>query len=103
MVPEEGFASLTLKIFLRNSGRGKIDNEAQEIDSFNVNLQGETSLACSKTSKISLKEGENVVICTADVGISEELFRQEVLEISFAYPYKIIETLGPVKVTKIEV
>ncbi len=55
MVPEEGFASLTLKIFLRNSGRGKIDNEAQEIDSSNVNLQGETSLACSKTSKISLK------------------------------------------------
>jgi len=103
MVPEEGFASLTLKIFLRNTARGKIDNEDQTIDSFNVDIQGETSLVCSKTNKISLKEGENVITCTADIGISDELFRQEVLEISFEYPYKIIETLGPVKVTKIEI
>ena len=103
IIPDEGFVTLNLKIFIKNNGRGNIDNEEQILNSFNINLQGESYLTCSKTNKISLKEGENIITCTSDLSISDELFRQEVLEISYAFPYKIIETLGPIKVTKIEI
>src|SRR3989344_3193017 len=103
IVPDEGLVNLNLKITIKNTGKGKIDNEDQILNSFDIRILGESSLTCSRTDKLSLKEGERTVTCTADIGISEELFRQEVLEISYDYPYKIIETLGPIRVTKIEV
>lgn len=103
LIPEEnGLASLILKIYIANLGKGKIDNNDQSLNSFKVNLQGSSNLDCAKSNKISLKEGEKVIVCTADVSISDELFRQDILEIDFDYPYKIIETLGPIKVTKLE-
>ena len=102
LIPEENnAASLILKINIKNTGRGKIDNEEQILDSFEINLRGASNLDCSK-NKISLKQGENNVVCTAEVAVSDELFRQDILEISYQYPYKIIETLGPIRVTKLE-
>ncbi|MEK6936558.1 MAG: hypothetical protein AABW58_00640 [Nanoarchaeota archaeon] len=103
LIPDEGLVTANLKITIKNSGRGKIDNEDQILNSFNIRMLGDSSLTCSKTERLSLKEGERTVTCTVDIGISEELFRQEVLEISYDYPYKIIETLGPIKVIKIEI
>ena len=103
IIPEENSLNLNLKIYIKNTGKGKIDNDDQLLNSFNINLKTSSNLACSKTSKISLKEGERVIICTSELSIGDELFRQEILEISFDYPYKIIETIGPIKVSKFEV
>lgn len=103
LVPEEGnTASLILKINIKNTGKGKIDNEEQILNSFDLNLRGASNLDCNK-NKISLKQQENQVICTAEVSVSDELFRQDILEINYDYPYKIIETLGPIRVTKLEI
>ena len=103
LIPDEqGTATLNLKIHLSNSGKGEIDNEDQVLNNLNINLQG-SSLVCPSTSKVSLKLKEKTITCTAQVSVAEELFRQEILEISYSYPYKIIETLGPIKVTKFEV
>ncbi len=103
VIPDEGFVTANLKITIKNTGKGKINNEDQMLSSFDIRILGDSSLTCSKTDRLSLKEGERTITCSAEIGISEELFRQEVLEISYDYPYKIIETLGPIKVTKIEV
>ncbi|MBI2672328.1 hypothetical protein HYX16_05320 [Candidatus Woesearchaeota archaeon] len=102
LIPDEsGTATLNLKVYLSNSGKGKIDNSDETLNNLNINLQG-SNLACSGINKVSLKIGERTITCTAQVSISEELFRQDILEISYSYPYKIIETLGPIKVTKFE-
>ena len=98
---EEGLLNLNLKIYLKNTGKGKIDNEDESISNFKVSMQGSANLDCINLNKISLKDGEKVIICNTDLSISDEVFRQDVLEIYFEYPYKIIETLGPIKVTKI--
>lgn len=104
IIPDEGFVTLNLKIFLKNSGKGKIDNEDQTLNSFYINLQGESPLTCSKSDKISLKEGEKTITCTSEISIDDETIREDlVLEISYEYPYKLIESLGPIKVTKIEI
>ncbi len=99
---EEGLLNLNLKIFIKNIGKGKINNEGEIINSFKVNLQGANNLECSNPSKLSLKDGEKVIICNADLSLYDEIFRQDVIEISFDYPYKLIETLGPIKVNKLE-
>jgi len=103
LIPDEqGTATLNLKVYLKNSGKGSIDNEEELLTNLNINLQG-SSLACSGLNKVSLKLKERTITCTAEVSVSEELFRQEILEISYSYPYKIVESLGPIKVTKFEV
>lgn len=104
IIPDEGFTTLNLKIFLKNKGNGKIDNEDQVLNSFYINLQGESALTCSNKDRISLKEGERTITCTSEISIDEDTIREDlVLEISYEYPYKIIETLGPIKVTKLEI
>ena len=99
---EEGLLNLNLKIYVKNTGKGKVDNEDESISNFKVSMQGSANLDCTKTNKISLKDGEKVIICNADITLTDEVFRQDVLEIYYEYPYKIIETLGPIKVTRIE-
>jgi hypothetical protein len=94
LIPDEqGAATLNLKIYLKNSGKGTIDNEEEILNNLNINLQG-SSLACSGLNKVSLKLGERTITCTAQVSISEELFRQEIRERADAEPEKRRETGG---------
>ena len=103
VVPEdEGILSLSLKIYLKNVGKGKIDNEDQSLNSFTLNFPGSSNLDCTKKDKIILKDNEALIFCTAEIVLADELFRQDLIQISFDYPYKIIETLGPIKITKLE-
>ncbi len=100
---EEDLLNLNLKIYIKNTAKGIINNEDQSIESFNVDMQGASNFDCTSSKKISLKEGEKIIYCNGEITLSDQVFIQNILEISYEYPYKIIETLGPIKVEKLEI